>query len=90
MIPTEVCLYPMIFRDLDPRQSIACETSGESTFMPTRNHTSIDLSSNRGGRLRAELTVSSQWSYPKYGKENAGGHEPPRGDPGGRDRWNPS
>ncbi len=90
MIPTEVRLNPMIFRDLDPIHPFACETSRDCKFMPARNHTTPILLSSRGGRLRAELTVSSQWSYPKYGKENAGGHEPPRGDPGGRDRWNAS
>jgi hypothetical protein len=90
VIPPEARLNPMVFRDLDPRHSFACNASKDCTSMLARTHTSPNLSSSRNGRLRAELTVSNQWSYPKYGKENAGGHEPPRGDPGGRDRWNAS
>ncbi len=88
MTPTKVLINPMISRDLESSRPYASYTSLKRSRLPVRTRTSSNLSSIRGGRLRAELTVSDHWSYFKYGKENAGGHEPPRGDPGGRDRWN--
>lgn len=45
-------------------------------------------SSNRKGRLHAELTVPIQWSYQENGQKNAGGREPPGRDPGSRAGWN--
>lgn len=88
MIPTQVRRKPSHFRDTESIHTATSIVGGKCYSMPERNRTSSILLSHRDGRLRAELTVANQWSYLKNGKKNAGGHEPPRGDPGGRDRWN--
>ena len=90
MIPAQVRRKQSYFRDIESIHTATSIVGGKRYSVQERNRTTSILLSHRDGRLREELTVANQWSYLKNGKKNAGGHEPPRGDPGGRNRWHAS